>query len=117
MITLQSYGTEPAITRLRATVTTDSYDEPAESWDTPDRLPLRGAEAQGPSSTETETPSADQVSNTRILFVPGTPDITATDRVEIDSEVWRVDGDPVVHRGLAFGVYTTARLHRDVGKG
>ena len=98
--------------RLRAGEALDSYNDPIESWDTPDRLLLRGADVQAPGSTEAESPTGTTTTAERVLFVPGAPDVRENDRIEVGSQVWRVDGIPAVRRGLAMSVYTTANLRR-----
>lgn len=102
-----------AVVRLRPALVEDSYGDPVESWDFPSRIRLRGADIQAVSSTEQEGTARRLVEDARVLFVPGVPDLTSADRIETeDGEVWRVDGNPVVRRGQALGVYTTATLTR-----
>jgi hypothetical protein len=98
--------------RLRATVAADAYGDPVLSWEEPERTPLAKATVQAVTSTETDRPTGVRLTDARALFVPGVADLTAADRVEIDGEVWRVDGTPAVLRGLVSGVYTTASLVR-----
>jgi hypothetical protein len=103
----------PPVYRLRATEQTDSYgDLVADDWNDPSRVVLNRAELQSPASTETEGATGTTNSSERVLFVLGTPDLLSTDRIEVDGEVWRVDGTPRVRRGLATTVYTTAKLIR-----
>lgn len=107
-------STASPVYRLRAGTVTDSYGDPVESWAPADvsRERLRGAAVQAPSSTEESSPAASQLTNERRLFAPSRLDLTDADRVEVDGVVWRVEGVPVVRRGLASGVYTTATLSR-----
>lgn len=104
-----------AVYRLRPTATTDSYGDPVISWTNPSRLPLFGASVGPSASTETESPTADTVRAERVLIAPGAVDITATDRVEVDGQVWRIDGVPDVRSGFVLGVHTTASLRRVAG--
>lgn len=105
------------ITRLRATMTTDSYGDPVgEDWSTPDRLVLRRAEVQAVSADETETPSGTHTTDERVLYALGRPDVREGDRIEVGSEVWRVDGPPVVREGLASDRFLTASLRRVSGR-
>jgi hypothetical protein len=106
--------TSAAVFRLRPRTTTDSYGDPVASWDDPERARLRGAQLQatGPGNDEEESPSGNASEDHRRLIVPGTPSLTETDRIEADGEVWRIDGTPVIRRGIASSAYTTAELRR-----
>ena len=108
ILTAPAYA--PVVTRLRAGATTDSYGDPVESWDTPERFVLRGASVQDVSVVEEDGVTRRVLRGVRTLYVPGAADLTAEDRVEVSGEVWTVDGKPEVRRGLASSVYTTARL-------
>ena len=109
-------GPGQKVYRLRPGSRTDTYgDEIADDWSNPVPQLISRATVQPVSSSETETPTADQIENERNLFVPGSPDLVSTDRVRIGDEVWRIVGDPFVRRGLASGTYTAARLRRVVG--
>ncbi|MCB5282729.1 MULTISPECIES: hypothetical protein [unclassified Arthrobacter] len=101
----------PALYRLRAGIRLDSDGDPVESWATPERVLLRGAKVQPVSSTEDDG-ARRLIEGEGLLIVPGSPNLKATDRVEIDAEVWLVNGTPVVRCGLASGVYTSATLTR-----
>lgn len=107
----------PLVYRLRPDPATDSYGDPVDSWTTPDRRLLRGATVQAKSSTERETVTADELENERVLLVPSAADVTEDDRIEVDSEFWRVSGRPIVRRGLAMSVYTSATLRRFTREG
>lgn len=107
---LTAYTRAPAVYRLRPGTTTDSYGDPVESWDAPERVLLRGASVQSVSVVEDEGVERRIIRGQKTLFVPGAVDLTADDRVEVAGEVWKVDGDPVTRAGLASTVYTTAAL-------
>lgn len=109
---LTAYTKTPAVYRLRAGVTTDSYGDPVESWDSPERFLLRGASVQTVSTVEDEGTTRHIIRGEKTLHAPGSPSLTSGDRIEVGGEIWRVDGDPVVRRGLASTVYTTASLER-----
>lgn len=98
--------------RLRYRVGLDSYGDPTESWDSPDRSPLKGATWSDVEVEEAETASGRIVRKERRLRIPGAADLTEKDRVDLSGEVWRVDGPPLVRRGLALGVETVAVLRR-----
>ena len=108
---LLSASSSIPVTRLRAGVTLDSDGDPVESWATPTRVLLRGAKIQPVSSTEDDG-ARRLIEGEALLMVPGSPDLKATDRVEIDAEQWRVNGVPLVRRGLASGAYTSVALAR-----
>ena len=95
----------PPVYRLRPSAGSDSYGDPVESWANPQRTLLPRAQVQVPTSTLPESLQTD-----RVLHVPGTADVTARDRIEYDGAIWRIEGTPIVRRGLASGVYTTAPL-------
>jgi hypothetical protein len=102
----------PAIYRVRPRVTTDSYGDPVEDWSNPERLELKRASTQAVTSTDSDGVTVHVSRNERKLFVPGTPDLVDSDRVEIKGEMWRVDGDPETRAGLAASTLTTAILTR-----
>jgi hypothetical protein len=103
---------EPPVYRLRAGVGVDSYGDPVESWDAPDRLILRGATVQDLSTVEDEGPAKRVIRGEKVLFAPGLADVRAEDRIEHRGEVWKVNGDPIVKRGLASAPFTFAALDR-----
>lgn len=109
---LTDYRRAPSVYRLRPGTVTDSYGDPVESWTTPDRVLLRGATVQSVSVVEDEGTARHVIRGEKSLYAPGAVDLTAEDRIECDGQIWRVDGDPVVRRGLASTVYTTASLER-----
>lgn len=96
--------------RLRAGMAEDSYGDPVESWDTPERVRIPGASVQDVSVVEDNGVSRRILRGEKTLYAPGSVDLTKDDRVEVDGEVWQVDGNPERRRGLASSAYTTARL-------
>lgn len=103
--------TRQKIYRLRPSTIEDYYGETTETWDPPQREQLHKATAQAPTVVEEGSIARRVVvEGERRLYVPGRADLTSADRVEIDGEVWRVNGDPVVRSGLGSAVYTTAKL-------
>jgi hypothetical protein len=109
---LLSSVTAPPVYRLRAGVAVDSYGDPVESWDAPERVRLKGASVQNVSVIEEEGTARHIIRGRKTLYAPGRVDLTAHDRIEAGGEVWKVAGDPVVRAGLASCVYTTAELER-----
>lgn len=102
----------PPVYRLRAGLAQDSYGDPVESWDVPERVRLRGASVQDVSVAEGEGVTRRVIRREWTLFAPGAVELTADDRVEYDGDVWRVDGDPATKRGLGSAVYTVCTLTR-----
>jgi head-tail adaptor len=102
----------PPVYRLRALTTEDSYGDPVESWATPSKVKLRGAIIQRPKSEEDETPSANTVTEDRVLTVDGKADLTSKDRIEYEGKVYRIDGEVDTRRGLVLGTQTKANLRR-----
>jgi head-tail adaptor len=109
---LTSYKVTPAVYRLRAGSTVDSYGDPVESWTAPQRTLLKGATVQDVNTEEVEGATRTLVRGEKALYAPGAIDLTEDDRIEVDGVVWRVNGLPNVRRGLASSVYTTATLTR-----
>lgn len=103
---------KPPVYRVRAATGTDSYGDPFEDWDLPERVRLKGAYLQDVETLEEESPSRRVIRGERALFVPGAVDLVAADRIEAEGQVWEVAGDPSVKRGLASAVYTAATLTR-----
>jgi hypothetical protein len=108
---LLSASSSAPLYRLRAGIRLDSDGDPVESWATPERVLLRGAKVQPVSSTEDDG-ARRLIEGEALLIVPGSPDLKASDRVEIDADQWRVNGTPLVRRGLASGAYTSVALTR-----
>ncbi|WNN93966.1 head-to-tail stopper [Arthrobacter phage Nitro] len=111
---LTAYRRAPSVYRLRPGTKLDSYGDPVESWDTPERVLLRNATVQTVSvfNPEDEGVARHIIRGQKTLYAPGAVDLTAADRIEVDGEIWRIDGDPVTRSGLASTVYTTAKLAR-----
>lgn len=112
---LPAYRVTPPVYRLRAGSGTDSYGDPVESWDSPERFKLKGAYAQDVRAEEVDGAVRRIIRGEKVLFVPGAADLNENDRVEISGEVWRVNAPPSVRHGLASTVYTTASLTRVSG--
>jgi head-tail adaptor len=91
---------------LRARTRLDTYGDPVEDWDDPERILIPGAVIQSVASTE----EGGDLTHTRNLFCRGALDVTAEDRIEAEGQVWRVDGDARVRHGLSVGTYTRLRL-------
>lgn len=116
MSLLLGYG-PPRFVRLRAGTVPDTYGDPVESWDPEhvQRLPLPGARAQVRDVVEEEGLVHRVIRRERVLYMPGTPDVRAEDRIEEAGEVWRIDGDPVVRTRLSGPPETVATLTRKTG--
>lgn len=102
----------PKVFRLRAGAALDSDGDPVQSWAAPERLRLKRATVQQSSSQDEDgavrrTPLSETVWR---LFVPGAVDLVHDDRIEVDGELYRVDGKPAVRDGLSQSVYTRALL-------
>lgn len=103
--------------RLRPSAAVDSYGDPVDGWAAPERTRLRGAQVQDggiDAQTERETPTSRLAEGERLLIVSGLADLTIDDRIEVDGEVWHIQGAPFTRRSLASGVITVARLSRTV---
>jgi hypothetical protein len=107
---LTSYRVTPAVYRLRAGTTTDSYGDPVEDWSNPERTPLPGASVQFVEAVEEDGVIRYIRQDERVLFAPGAPEITREDRIEVDGEIWRVHGTPNYRRGLASTAFVTVAL-------
>lgn len=109
---LRSPRATRTVYRLRAGKSTDLRGEETESWESSSRAPLKRASVQS-ASTDEEAGTRRLLRDERRLYLPYAADLRASDRVEINGEVWRVEGDPVVRDdGLSQAVYTTADLRR-----
>lgn len=95
--------------RLRPGVKLDSYGDPVEDLDNPERERLVGAYVQ--SGQLMEDPDR-LLAGQRKLFAPGSHDLKAEDLIEVDGELWRVEGDARIRHGLAMGTYTAAILSK-----
>lgn len=109
---LTGYSKGSSVYRLRPGTALDSDGDPVESWDSPDRLKLVGAEIQDVSTIEEEGAAKRILQGEKTLFVRRLVDVKAEDRIELDGNQWRVNGDPVKRSGLASGSYTKAALTR-----
>lgn len=90
-----------AITRLRATYTTDPYSGVAskESWANPSRLVIDNCVLAPASATETITVNEATTQTTMTLYTPVDADITSTDRVlDANGVTWAIDGEAQVYR-------------------
>lgn len=101
---------------LLPTQGTDSYGDPVETWDPPQRVKLpRGAQVQDRDSEEDGGELKRLGRSEKVLYCPGPPRFDKGARIEHLGETYRVDGDPVVHRGLRGAVYTSSTLTRTEG--
>ncbi|WIC90159.1 head-to-tail stopper [Arthrobacter phage VroomVroom] len=105
----------PPVYRLRAGITEDSYGDPVESWDTPDKVRLKRAVVQFDQSAEDEDTARRILRTERVLIVPGVVDLTAEDRIEYKGETWKIQGEPATREGFAQDVYTVAILTQTQG--
>lgn len=103
---------QQSVFRLRASTGTDTYGDPVLDWTQPERIRLRNAIVGEPRNAEVEGGASRTLSGTRELRVLGLVDLTAADRIEDAGVVWRVEGEPRVHRSLAAGTFTAATLVR-----
>lgn len=105
------YAAKPTV-RLRPRASADSYGDPVLDHSNPTRSRIRGAMVQPRPASEDETPSATSLRDERVLYAVGVVDLTASDRVEVEGAVWRVEATPIVYHGLASGAHTFANLVR-----
>lgn len=106
---LNAPGRKP-VYRLRPGTKLDSYGDPVDDWANPVRVRLPGAKVEHAETVEEDNVVRRVLRDERVLFVPGSPELAASDRVEVDGETWRVNGTPNRRRGLASSAYTTAVL-------
>jgi hypothetical protein len=97
--------------RLRPGDRTDSLGDTVRDWERPERARIPGATLEAVTGTAADG-SVVIIESERRLLIVGAFDLTPTDRVEADGEVWRVNGKPAVKRGLITGTHTAARLKR-----
>ncbi|AWY06642.1 head-to-tail stopper [Microbacterium phage Zeta1847] len=97
--------------RLRPGTRVDGVGDTVRDWRTPERVRIPNATLEPVTSTATDG-SVLIIESQRRLLIVGTFDLKATDRVEADGEVWRVDGVPAVRRGLITGTHTAVKLER-----
>ncbi|WP_144722238.1 hypothetical protein [Cellulosimicrobium sp. TH-20] len=114
-MTFPHNGPRPLVFRLRPGTRTNGFGDVVEDWSTPERTRLHGAIVQDSNSVELPEGSRVRVVTRKTLFARGAPGLRATDRVEVDGEVFLVDGEPVVRRPRSRPVYTTADLKRPTG--
>lgn len=91
----------PAVVRLRGTLTTDGYNEPAWTFDGAARLTIRKARVAPRSSSNITDGVRNGVVVGLTLYAPIGTDIVRTDRVEIGgAEVYEIDGEIGEWHGL-----------------
>lgn len=102
--------------RLRARVERDSIGDEVRSWDNPERTRIPRATLEAPTASASNSSrtvgSVVVLEGERRLLIVGEFDLKPTDRVEAAGEIWRVDGEPGVKRGLVVGTHTAAILKR-----
>lgn len=101
--------------RLRARVAEDSRGEVVRSWTDPERVRIPRATFRRRSSTELADVDGSRLAADAALYIVGAFDLEPDDRIEADGEVWRVDGEPLVRRGLGSQTFTSAALARAKG--
>lgn len=102
--------------RVRPTTGTDSYGDPFEDWTRPIRARLPGAVVQARDSEEKADGSSVRVTTVRSLYYRGAMELLASDRVEVDGRLHRVEGEPETHEGETVR-YIVATLERVTGLG
>lgn len=111
---LQSFGGSPVV-RLRAARREDSYGDVVEDWTVPERKRLFHVDVQDVSSVEEDGVTRRLVTDQRRLAIRGVADVTVRDRIELDGDAWKVDGDPVVVRPRVGVPFTIVQLLRITG--
>lgn len=106
----------PAIYRLTPYTTTDSYGDTIETWETPKKTRLLGASAQPVTEVEADGVTKHILKDVKDLFYRSNYKVSASDRILIGTEQWRVEGNPEVRQPLSTGGYGVARLVRVTGK-
>jgi hypothetical protein len=96
------------VTRLRPTPGVDSVGDRVLSWASPTRSPIPHASV----TSLTSAADGSRITGRGLLVIVGEFDLAATDRVEHEGRVWRIDGDPLIRRSLASGVLVEANLAR-----
>lgn len=87
------------VTRLRATTSIDGHGNAVRSWVTPDRLDIDGADVAWGTAIEnfgrgrTDTARDATVVNGTV-FLPGSPDIVPSDRLQVRGLDYDVVGHP-----------------------
>jgi head-tail adaptor len=105
----------PTVVRLRARAGTDSYGDPIEDWANADRLVLPAALVQDRTSVEEDASGRAVTRTEKVLLHPGDADVQATDRIAVDGQTYRVEGEPSVRLGLRGASHTIAVLRRVTG--
>jgi hypothetical protein len=107
---------DPVVVLLSPGAAVDSYGDPVEAWGSGARAPLPRAVVQDRDSVESAGDGRQRVVTRRVVYTPGDVGATERHRVEIDGEVWQVDGQPAVKRGLGYrNVYTALEVVRPTG--
>lgn len=84
------------ITRIRAPMATDSYNNPVRDWGNAVETPLTGwrvQPVQGSRRNVADTIPRDGLEKRRRAFGPPGVDLLPTDRVRWKGVVWVIDGD------------------------
>lgn len=85
------------VTRVRAGVTTDRYNDQVVDWFTPDLLDIPGCRLQpalgGADEAATTVIDRDQLNKRWLLFAPPGADITGSDRIHFNGVDHEVLGD------------------------
>lgn len=93
------------LTLLRAPVTTDAYRNEVRDWDNPVRTLVSGCSVQ-PAGSDEYVVDRESVTVRLRAFLPGLPDVDATDRAEFDGDTYYIDGvepwgfEPLSHTDL-----------------
>lgn len=107
------------VIRVRPVTVADSYGESVGLvWDgRADRALVPGARVQERSTSDSPAlGTPDRRLAERVLFAPGVADVEPDDRIEVAGEVWRIDGEVLVKRGISpRSTFTTATLRRVTG--
>lgn len=96
------------VTRLRATASTDGYDDTGTDWTSPSELVLTPFGVEPVSSTEDNDNRQAVISGYRLYFLNSWPDIQPGDRVLCRDKTWHVNGLPAEWRGPSLGGMTVA---------
>lgn len=82
------------ITRLRPASTVDAHGNTIQNWASVTRLDLPGAISWPIVTREAITPGREAIVDTWMVAVPPGVGIDRHDRIEIDGQVWQIDGWP-----------------------
>lgn len=97
------------VVRLRGVETTDGYNNEIIDWSNPDQAVIPGCSVQ-PEAAAEFTDTREQVLSRWRLWAPPDADIIHTDRVQVDGDVFIVDGS--VQRWSQLGLAHTTCLLR-----